>query len=224
MDTYIIANNNLNAFKALNLNDIELIKEDMLSSQLPPLKGDLIYIDTSIDSSLKQSILEKYNLFAQVTTFKKGDKEIKVFSQNIFNGISEYKTTTSGSVAIDTLSHSTLDVEKVAREAYEDTKSFLLNVDYASMYASSNIWRKVVNNINEDYPNIELMNLSIEDFNIYLNVKSDNIETILVDPYFKNIVQKGLIQNGFIIDNSIFINDVGVKALLYKINWAAKLS
>ena len=128
MDTYIIANNNLNAFKALNLNDIELIKEDMLSSQLPPLKGDLIYIDTSIDSSLKQSILEKYNLFAQVTTFKKGDKEIKVFSQNIFNGISEYKTTTSGSVATDTLSHSTLDVEKVAREAYEDTKSFILNV------------------------------------------------------------------------------------------------
>ena len=43
MDTYIIANNNLNAFKALNLNDIELIKEDMLFSQLPPLKGDLIY-------------------------------------------------------------------------------------------------------------------------------------------------------------------------------------
>ena len=217
MDTYIIANNNLNAFKALNLNNIELIKEDMLSSVLPQLKGNLLYIDSSIDSSLKQSILKKYNLFAQKTTFKKGNKEISVFSQNIFNGISEYKTTTSGSVAIDTLAHSTLEVEKVAREAYEDTKSFLLNVDYASMYASSNIWRKVVNNINEDYPNIELMNLSIEDFNIYLNVKSESIETIIVDPYFKNIVQKGLIQNSFTIERSIFINDVGIKALLYKI-------
>ncbi|MCR4874163.1 MAG: hypothetical protein K5923_00290 [Clostridia bacterium] len=217
MDTYIIANNNLNAFKALNLNNIELIEEDMLSSTLPPLKGDLIYIDSSISSSLKQSILEKYNLFAQKTVFNKGDKEISVFSQNIFNGISEYKTTTSGSVASDTITHSTLDVEKVAREAYEDTKAFLLNVDYSSMYASSNIWRKVVNNINEDYPNIELMNLSIEDFNIYFSAKNENIETILVDPYFKNIVQKGLIQNGFKIKDSIFINDVGTKALLYKI-------
>ncbi len=217
MDTYIIANNNLNAFKALKLNNIELIEEDMLSSTLPPLKGDLIYIDSSISSSLKQSILEKYNLFAQKTIFNKGDKEISVFSQNIFNGISEYKTTTSGSVALDTLTHSTLDVEKVAREAYEDSKAFLLNVDYSSMYASSNIWRKVVNNINEDYPNIELMNLSIEDFNIYFSAKNENIETILVDPYFKNIVQKGLIQNGFKIKDSIFINDVGTKAMLYKI-------
>ena len=185
MDTYIISSSNLNAFKALNLNNIELIEEDMLSSNLAPLKGDIIYIDAALDSSLKQSILEKYNLFAQKTIFKKGDKEIAVFSQNIFNGISEYKTTTSGSVAKDTLTHSTLDVEKVAREAYEDTKSFLLNVDYASMYASSNIWRKVVNNINEDYPNIELMNLSIEDFNIYFNVKNESIPTRKYLPYLK---------------------------------------
>lgn len=217
MDTYIISKPNIDAFKALNLQNVNLIQDKLENLNTALLKGDMVYIDESLDSNLKKLVLEKLNLFAQKIVFEKNGKFISVFSQNVFDSISSFDTTTNGSVAKDTLSHSTLLVEKVAREAYEDAKQNLLNVDNANAFASSNIWRKVVTNINEDYPQIDLMNLSVEDFNIYFSQRYENIEVILVDPYIKNIVTSGIIQNGFKLQSSIFVNDIGIKANLYKV-------
>ena len=126
--------------------------------------------------------------------------------------ISKYSTTVNGSQGEDVIKHSALQVEKVARIAYEKTKSFLLNVDFANMLISSEIWRKVVTNINEDYGNVELMNLLVQDFNIYFNERQSKIETILAETYAFNIVASTLLQNGYIIESIKYENDSTVKS------------
>ncbi len=217
MTTYFISNKNLNAFKALNLKDISLVEQDSISSFNSQNLGDIIYIDKDLPSDMKLQVLKVANLFTKCVSFSKGDKKINVFSEIIFDNNAKYETTTNGSQGIDTIKHSALQVEKVARIAYEKTKSFLLNVDFANMLISSEIWRKVVTNINEDYGNIELMNLLVQDFNIYFNERQSKIETILAETYAFNIVASALIQNEYTIDSIKYENDSTIKGYTYQI-------
>ena len=207
MATYFISNKNLNTFKALNLKDISLIEQDSISSIDLQNLGDIIYIDKDLPSDMKLHILKVANLFSKCVCFSKGDKKINVYSEILFENNSKYTTTTNGSQGEDVIKHSALQVEKVARIAYEKTKSFLLNVDFANMLISSEIWRKVVTNINEDYGNVELMNLLVQDFNIYFNERQSKIETILAETYAFNIVASALLQNGYIIESIKYEND-----------------
>ena len=217
MATYFISNKNLNAFKALNLKDISLIKQDSISLIDLQNLGDIIYIDKDLPSDIKLHILKVANLFSKCVCFSKGDKKINVYSEILFENNSKYTTTTNGSQGEDVIKHSALQVEKVARIAYEKTKSFLLNVDFANMLISSEIWRKVVTNINEDYGNVELMNLLVQDFNIYFNERQSKIETILAETYAFNIVASALLQNGYIIESIKYENDSTQKGYTYQI-------
>lgn len=215
MDTYIISKENIDAFKAKEIKDANLIQDISKISSRALLKGDKLYIDSNFSSDIKREILKRLNLFVKKTTFDLNGKKIQLFTQNIFDIKSNIIRTTSGSVGKDELTLSTLETEKVAREAYEAASSTLLNVDNSSAFISSNIWRKVVTNINEDYPEINLMNLDIADFNIYFSTKKDSISTIIVDPYFANIVSKGIIQNGYKLIETTYLNDLANEAFCF---------
>lgn len=178
------------------------------------LSNEFYYIDKSLSPAQKKAILEHLGLFANIATLQKDDTKVSLVSEAKFTSNANYQTSTNGSIAKDELSHATLDVEKVARIAYEHTQHKLLNVDNADTFASSNIWRKVVNNINEDYEQVDLMNLLVEDFFIYFSNKYEELETIIVDPYYKNIVLKNIIQIGFKITESYYTNDFGIIAKL----------
>ena len=205
MDSYIISSSsNIQIPKEANIINIDN------GLNIGALENEFYYIDKSLTSAQKKSILEHLGLFANITTLQKDDTKICLVSQAKFTSNTNYKTATNGSIANDELSHATLDVEKVARIAYENTQHKLLNVDNADTFASSNIWRKVVNNINEDYEQVDLMNLLVEDFFIYFSNKYEELETIIVDPYFKNIVLKNIVQIGFKITESYYTNDFGI--------------
>lgn len=209
MDSYIISStSNIQIPKEANIINID---EGL---NFGALSNEFYYIDKSLTPAQKKAILEHLGLFASVTTFQKDDSKICLVSEAKFTSNATYKTSTNGSIANDELSHATLDVEKVARIAYEHTEHKLLNVDNADTFASSNIWRKVVNNINEDYEQVDLMNLLVEDFFIYFTNKYEELETIIVDPYYKNIVLKNIVQIGFKITESYYTNDFGIIAKL----------
>ena len=216
MITYIISKDNLDAFNKKNIKDANVIT-DISDINATLQNGNVVYIDSSFSIDQKKTILDKLNLFVLKSTYINGNKKVTLFSQAIFDSISSYTTSALGSQAKDVLEHSALVVEKVAREAYTGANSFLLNVDNALAFASSNLWRKVVNNINEDYPVIELMNLEVENFNIYFQNRLDKVDTILCDPYIRNIVNAGIIQTGYKLDNTVYLNDFGTQAKLYKV-------
>ena len=192
MDTYIISHQStIEIPREANI----IYIEDGLN--FSPLSNEFYYIDKSLDANKKKAILQHLGLFAGVTTLIKDDTKIQLVSEAKFDSQSSTKTAPVGHIVEDILSHATLNVEKVARIAYEIAQHKLLNVDNADTFMSSNIWRKVVNNINEDYTNIDLMNLLVEDFFIYFSNKYEELETIIVDPYYKNIVLKNIVQVGF---------------------------
>ncbi len=209
MDTYIVSK--LSNISIPTESTIIYIEDGL---NIAPLASDFIFVDKSLSPGQKKAIIERLGLFANVITLQKDDTKIILISGFNLNKDVSYSTTTSGSLAQDVLAHATLDVEKIARIAYEKTNHNLLNVDNADSFASSNIWRKVVNNINEDYDTINLMNILVEDFFIYFSNKYEELESIVVDTNFKNIVLKNIIQCGFKITENYFTNDFGIIAKL----------
>ena len=207
MDTYIISkSSNISIPTEANI----IYFEDGLN--IAPLANEFIFVDKSLAPNQKKAIVEHLGLYANVISLQKDDSKIVLVSGFNSNKEVAYSTTSSGSVAQDVLAHATLDVEKIARVAYEKTSHKLLNVDNADSFASSNIWRKVVNNINEDYETVDLMNILVEDFFIYFSNKYEELESIVVDTNFKNIVLKNIIQCGFKITENYFTNDFGIIA------------
>lgn len=66
---------------------------------------------------------------------------------------------TFGREAYDNESYSELEIERVARVAYELAQTRRRNItliDCADMLATSQLWRKIVSDINEDYPFVQV--------------------------------------------------------------------
>lgn len=61
-----------------------------------------------------------------------------------------------GREAYDEIAISELEIERIAREAYELSHGSLALLDLPSLKATSTLLRKIVSDINEDYPNISL--------------------------------------------------------------------
>ena len=189
-DTYIISDKNKNTFNKDNANII--FEDGIFNANFSNVEN--LYIDASLSSDLKRTILQKAGLTIKEYTFKKDDIEIKAYSKASLNSQSKYTQTEKGYEAQDIISHATLDVEEVARFAFENTKCSLINIDYSSNLLSSNIWRKVVNNINEDYPNIELININIQDLE---TLDITNGITLLLDPIIAPIAVDNILKKGF---------------------------
>ena len=117
MDTYIISReSNISIPQEANV----IYFEDGLN--FGPLSNEFYYVDKSLAPTQKKSIIEHLGLFANITTLQKDDTRIVLVS-GVNNIETSYATSTSGSIAKDCMMHATLDVEKVARIAYEKTSA-----------------------------------------------------------------------------------------------------
>ena len=93
-----------------------------------------------------------------------------------------------GREAYDTECYSELEIERTARIAYElqNIRSFIL-ADKADELASSKLWRKIVTDINEDYPYINVELQYVE--NTVAELAENNITgTILTPQIFSDIL------------------------------------
>ena len=113
----------------------------------------------------------------------------------------------------DTISLATLEIEEIGRVAYEHSNSILINVDYSSSLISSNLWRKVLNNINEDYPNIEIININVEDV---LNMPIQEGVTLVIDPVIVPLALDAMRKQGFSL-STVYTCSSGLKASLIEI-------
>ena len=168
-----------------------------LKNTTPPSnlsKYDALIIDSSLNAMQKNTIITNANFVASVRCFSKSSKilminEIAKFSGTIVKESGIQK-------GIDAITHSDIEIEKIARIAYElSTDKSLLNIDNAGVLYSSNLWRKIINEINEDYINVYREDINVEDINYYISRESEC--NLLVEALNENLVIKSLLFNNY---------------------------
>ncbi len=156
-----------------------LCKSLGLYAGLHPVK---LYPNLAGQSVLKDDILSKGVDFVIVRDVDGGI----YFGENGFRINGKF-----GREAFDTERYSELEIERVARIAYElartRNKSIAL-ADKATNLTSSRLWRKIVTDINEDYPDVRLDMLDISDIAKRLAQNPSQFDVILTANLFGDAI------------------------------------
>ncbi|MDE7373171.1 MAG: hypothetical protein K2N18_03825 [Clostridia bacterium] len=100
---------------------------------------------------------------------------------------------TFGREAYDVESYSELEIERVARIAYELTPTrHITLIDKADELATSKLWRKIVTDINEDYPFVNVDMASIENALNAMQAQNQTPDTLLTSHLFGDIIYSAL--------------------------------
>lgn len=156
-----------------------LCKSLGLYAGLHPVK---LYPNLANQSALKDDILSKGVDFVIVRDVDGGI----YFGENGFRINGKF-----GREAFDTERYSELEIERVARIAYElarmRNKSVAL-ADKATNLTSSRLWRKIVTDINEDYPDVRLDMLDISEIAKRLAQNPAQFDVILTSNLFGDAI------------------------------------
>ncbi|MFK4785589.1 3-isopropylmalate dehydrogenase [Fusobacterium sp. MFO224] len=93
--------------------------------------------------------------------------------------------------AYDTLLYSNLEVERIAKKAYEIAKlrkNKVINVDKRNVLDSSKLWRDVVTKVGEQYPEVKLDHMYVDNAAMQLVINPKQFDVILTGNLFGDIL------------------------------------
>ena len=94
--------------------------------------------------------------------------------------------------AYDTISYSRPEIERIVRDAFEMAKNrdrkILHSIDKANVLDSSRLWRKVVNEIAAEYPEVELHHMYVDNAAMQLIVNPTQFDVIVTENMFGDIL------------------------------------
>jgi len=96
-----------------------------------------------------------------------------------------------GKRAIDSLIYSTPEIERITRKAFEAAakrKQKVTSVDKSNILDTSRLWRKTVNEVAKDYPNIELEHMLVDNCAMQLVRNPGQFDVILTGNMFGDIL------------------------------------
>lgn len=96
-----------------------------------------------------------------------------------------------GNSAFDTLQYSVEEIRRIALMAFEIAKKRngkVTSIDKANILTSSQLWRKVVNEVGRDYPEVELSHLYVDNAAMQLIRKPSQFDVILTGNMFGDIL------------------------------------
>lgn len=149
----------------------------------------LFYSNDKQENEAVDSIRKNLGLYSQISTFSSlSDGLNHAFSivqdkdGGIYDGEKGFLNNSSfGREAYDTESYSELEIERVSRVAYElvsDSRRKLVLADKADKLTTSKLWRKIVADVNEDYP---FVSVDMQDV-------TDVLKTIIKNPTTLDVV------------------------------------
>ncbi len=95
------------------------------------------------------------------------------------------------SAAYDTKSYSRMEVERIARQAFEAAagrRGRLHSVDKANVLESSRLWREVVQELSGEYPNVEVIHMYVDNAAMQLIRDPRQFDVVLTGNMFGDIL------------------------------------
>ncbi|ADB51966.1 3-isopropylmalate dehydrogenase [Conexibacter woesei] len=94
-----------------------------------------------------------------------------------------------GDTAWDTMIYSVAEIERIVRTAFEAARSRVTSVDKANVLESSRLWREVVKRVHaEEFPNIELEHVLVDNAAMQLVSNPRHFEIIVTENMFGDIL------------------------------------
>lgn len=94
-----------------------------------------------------------------------------------------------GDRAFDTMDYSVPEIERIVRTAFRAARSRVTSVDKANVLESSRLWREVVRRIHsEEFPNIELEHVLVDNAAMQLIANPRHFEVIVTENMFGDIL------------------------------------
>src|SRR5215510_4507813 len=93
--------------------------------------------------------------------------------------------------AFNTMRYSTEEVERVARIAFEQARARrkrVISVDKANVLETSQLWRRTVNRIARDYPDIKLEHMYVDSCAMHLITNPARFDVVLTENLFGDIL------------------------------------
>ena len=116
---------------------------------------------------------------------------VRELTSGIYFGERGFRTGATGREAFDTECYSEIEIERVARAAFEIAEKRsrrLCLVDKANVLTSSRLWRNVVADIAEDYPTVALSMMYVDNAAMQLALNPSQFDVVLTSNLFGDIL------------------------------------
>jgi len=116
---------------------------------------------------------------------------VRELTGGIYFGERGYRTGKYGEEAYDTECYSRMEIERIARVAFETARKRnkrLCSIDKANVLDTSRLWRKIMHEIAEEYPDVELSDMLVDNAAMQLVRNPAQFDVIVTSNMFGDIL------------------------------------
>lgn len=132
-------------------------------------------------STLKRATLRKVDLLV-----------VRELTGGLYYGKpSEIREDAAGASAVDTMIYTEAEIERIARYAFElarDRRKQVTSVDKANVLSCSRLWRRVVDRVHADYPDITLRHMLVDSCAMALIRNPREFDVVVTENLFGDIL------------------------------------
>ena len=116
---------------------------------------------------------------------------VRELTGGIYFGERGYRTGKYGEEAYDTEAYSRMEIERIARVAFETARKRrkkLTSIDKANVLETSRLWRKIVHEIAVEYPDVEVSDMLVDNAAMQLVRNPSSFDVIVTSNMFGDIL------------------------------------